>query len=108
MIAAAILAGGRASRWQGRPKGLATLPDGRPMLAHTIAALRAVGLDDIAVIANDPTLYLHLGPPVVPDLRPGNGPLGGIEAALAHFQGRARAVLILPCDLPSLTPAVPG
>jgi len=31
--------------------------------------------------------------------------LGGIEAGLAHFLGRACAVAFLPCDLPRITAA---
>jgi molybdopterin-guanine dinucleotide biosynthesis protein A len=39
-----------------------------------------------------------VGPPVVPDLRPGLGPLGGIYTALMH--ARTPLVLVLACDLP--------
>lgn len=39
------------------------------------------------------------------DLRSGAGPLGGIEAALAHYAGRSDATVLLPCDLPGITAA---
>ena len=46
--------------------------------------------------------------PILPDLRPGLGPLSGIEAALRHFAGLREAVLFLPCDLPGITPREVG
>jgi len=100
-LAAAILAGGRASRYGGAPKGMLVLPDGRTIVERTIAETRAAGLEQVALIANDPGPYVDLGVPIIPDQRPGSGPLGGIEAALAHFAAR-RGVLVLPCDLPGI------
>jgi molybdenum cofactor guanylyltransferase len=47
--------------------------------------------------------YGALGFRCVPDLRPGLGPLAGIEAALAS--GRAGANLIVACDLPGVESA---
>jgi len=104
-LSGAILAGGRASRYGGRPKGLLPLAGGETLLARTIGELRAAGLDDIVVIANDRKTYARFGHPVVPDLRPGLGPLGGIEAALNHLAPRCDGVLLLPCDLPGITAA---
>ena len=42
--------------------------------------------------------------PRVDDLRPGQGPLGGIEALLAR--GLDTHYLICPCDLPRVTPGL--
>jgi hypothetical protein len=39
----------------------------------------------------------------IPDLRPGIGPIGGIEAGLEHFRGEHDAALFVPCDLPGIT-----
>jgi len=104
-LSVAILAGGKASRFGGQPKGLLPLPEGGTVLARTLAALRAAGLDDVVIVANDHRSYARFGRPVVPDLRPGLGPLGGIEAALHHLAPRGEAVLLLPCDLPGITAA---
>lgn len=102
-IAAAILAGGAASRWGGRPKGLVRLPDGPSIIERTISVAADSGIHDISIIANDPTPYLGLGPQIVPDRLPGLGPLGGIETALEHYARACDGVLVLPCDLPGIT-----
>jgi len=102
-IAAAILAGGAASRWGGRPKGLVRLPGGLSIIERTIGVAADSGIHDVAIIANDPAPYLGLGLEIVPDRRPGLGPLAGIEAALMHFADRCDGMLVLPCDLPAIT-----
>ena len=105
-IRAAILAGGRASRYRGLPKGLLSLPDGRTILERTIDVLRESGIDRPVLVANDPTPYRPLRLETVGDRRPGLGPLAGIEAALLHCAGWCDGLLILPCDLPGITPAI--
>lgn len=104
-VAAALLAGGAASRYGGRPKGLLEIAPGVTILEHEICELRAAGLTEIILLANHSQPYLHLGLPIVPDLHPGLGPLSGIEAALFHYQDRFVATLFLPCDLPAITSA---
>jgi molybdopterin-guanine dinucleotide biosynthesis protein A len=79
------------------------LPDGTSIIERTIEAVAKSGLDALSIIASDPAPYCALGREVVPDIRPGLGPLGGIEAALQHYEGRADAVLVVPCDLPGIT-----
>ena len=102
-IAGAILAGGRASRFEGRPKGLLRLPDGQTFIARLLAEMTDAGLDTVVISANQNQPYADLGVPVIPDLRPSIGPLGGFEAVLKHYRETAGAVLFLPCDLPRLT-----
>ena len=102
-IAAVILAGGRASRYGGMTKGLIELGSGMTILGRMISEIRASGPTEIAISANDPDPYAEFGLPIVADLRPGLGPLGGIESGLSHFQGVCRAVLFLPCDLPGIS-----
>ena len=102
-IAAAILAGGRASRFGGLPKGLLRLTRGLPIIERTIDVVTAAGIEDLAIFANDPAPYQALGLQIVPDRRPGCGPLAAIETALYRYHGRCCGVLVLPCDLPGIT-----
>jgi molybdopterin-guanine dinucleotide biosynthesis protein A len=102
-IAAAILAGGKATRYGGIHKGLLRLPEGTTIVERLLRVVWAAGIREVAICANDAEAYRHLGLPVVSDSTPDAGPLGGIEAALRHFQDRLDGVLILPCDLPALT-----
>jgi len=99
----ALLAGGRAERYGGRPKGLLRRPDGTTLAEHLLGAAAAAGLERRIVVTNDPDAYRPLGHALVRDLRPGCGPLGGIEAALEHFSGSCEGVLFLPCDLPGFS-----
>ena len=107
-LAGAILAGGLATRYGGAVKGDLDAGGGRTILQRLLAELAAAGIDEVIVSANDPARYASLGRPVVADLRPGLGPLGGIEAVLAHHAGRFNATVLLPCDLPGITAAQIG
>jgi molybdopterin-guanine dinucleotide biosynthesis protein A len=99
--AAAILAGGQARRLGGLAKG--TLDAGGVSVGERLRdQLRAAGVERIVLVANDPAPYHDSGLAIIGDLRPGNGPLGGIEAALAHWADRADAMVIVPCDMPRL------
>ncbi len=101
-LSSAILAGGSASRLGGIPKGLLTDRNGISILAHSIAELVAAGITEVILSTADAAPYRHLNLPVVADLHPGIGPLGGIEAILTHLSARCDAVLLLPCDLPNI------
>jgi molybdopterin-guanine dinucleotide biosynthesis protein A len=79
------------------------MPDGPPILDRILRAADGAGLEDVLLVANDPAPYRRFGRRIVPDLRPGLGPLGGIEAALASLGEPFEGVLVLPCDLPGLT-----
>ena len=102
-IAAAILAGGQASRHSGIAKGMLTLPCGASIIERQIAELKSAGIRTIAILANAPEPYEWCGLPILPDLRTGKGPLGGMEAGLAHHAPTHDATLFLPCDLPGIT-----
>jgi molybdopterin-guanine dinucleotide biosynthesis protein A len=102
-MGAAILAGGQASRYGGIPKGRLEIAPGLTIIENELRQLRDAGLSEIVIVANDPQPYLPLGAPIIPDLRTGCGPLGGLEAALTYFGARAEAILCLPCDLPGIT-----
>jgi molybdopterin-guanine dinucleotide biosynthesis protein A len=90
----AVLAGG-AGRRMGRRKDSLPLPDGRTMLAVVHAVLSEV-CERVVVIGDAETDL-----PRIEDLRPGQGPLGGIEALLVS--GTDTQYLVCPCDLPLVT-----
>jgi molybdopterin-guanine dinucleotide biosynthesis protein A len=95
---AAILAGGRASRFGGRDKSLLTI-DGRTIFDRQLSALTAVeGVDDVMLVGAGSA---RPGTRLVADTVPGSGPLGGIHAALTDAQHDA--VCILACDMPYVT-----
>jgi len=93
----AVLAGG-AGRRMGRRKDSLPLPDGRTMLAVVHSVLSEVC--ERVVVLGDAETDL----PRIEDLRPGQGPLGGIEALLAS--GSDTDYLVCPCDLPLVTPTL--
>jgi molybdopterin-guanine dinucleotide biosynthesis protein A len=99
-IDAAILAGGRASRLQGRDKALLAFGEGR-VVDRQIAALRAVA-SRIVIVGGPPR---PLGDDIIAreDLFPGGGPLGGIYTALRS--ATTRRMLVVACDMPFLTAA---
>lgn len=91
-----ILAGGRASRYGGAPKGL-ELVEGRRIIDRVADALQTA-TDDLLLVANDPSASTWLeGVRCVGDVRPGLGGLGGIHAALVHAR---TPVLIVAWDMP--------
>jgi len=92
-IAGYVLAGGRSSR-MGADKSLLQLA-GKPLIAHAVAKLGRL-CAAVHILGGNPALAAYA--PLVEDLHPGIGPLGGIEAALAHTAHDWN--LILPVDLP--------
>ena len=99
MRTAAILAGGRARRFGGRPKALLPIGDQR-IIDHQIAVLRTVA-DQLAIVTIDRDRYEALGVPVWEDLVSGAGPLGGIYTALVN--ATTSHTLVVAGDMPFLT-----
>lgn len=97
-ILGAVLAGG-ASRRMGTDKALVEVA-GRSLLMTATTVLQAV-FREVVVVGSRPGRKSDLEIQVIPDLRPGLGPLAGIHAALTHADGRD--VFILACDLPLVT-----
>ena len=97
-----MLAGGRSSRF-GRDK-LAESIGGRPLLEHTIDAVRPFASEMLVVVAPGAS------PPVPPDVvlvrdpSPFEGPLAGLLAGLGV--AREAIVLVTAGDMPELLPAV--
>lgn len=99
LITGAVLAGGR-SRRLGRDK--ATLPlAGRP-LAHWITAAIGPLVDECWLISNQPVAHLELQIPLVIDLLPGRGALGGLLSVMLIAKGDY--VLLSACDTPFIQP----
>ncbi|WP_345229468.1 molybdenum cofactor guanylyltransferase MobA [[Roseibacterium] beibuensis] len=106
-----ILAGGEGRRLGGG-KPFVSLA-GRPLVSH-VAGRMASQCAALAVNASDPGLYRSLGLPVIPDAMPGQGPLGGVLAAMdwAAACGADRVVTVavdtpfLPGDLVARLEAV--
>lgn len=95
-----ILAGGAASRYGGRPKGLEQVA-GRRVIDRVADALRATS-DAVLLIANDPAASAWIpGVPLATDVRPNCGSLGGIHAAIARA---ATPVLVVAWDMPFVPP----
>ncbi len=92
----AILAGGQARRF-GSDKALALL-DGRALIDHVAQRLRPQ-VAALVVVGRE-----HVGLATVADRpKPGLGPLGGLNAALAYAAAQGfDAVLTSGCDLPDL------
>ena len=98
-MAAAILAGGRATRFGGINKGSLEI-GGIAIADRQLAALRAITPDVFVVGRADP-LWSERGLSVIADAFPDAGPLGGIYTALVHSP--ADRTLIIGCDMPFLT-----
>jgi molybdopterin-guanine dinucleotide biosynthesis protein A len=98
--AAAILAGGRATRMGGRQKAFLTF-EGRRIIDRQLDVLHAV-FGEIWIGANDPEVFVDVGLPVVPDLVADVGPLGGLLAVIeASF---ADHIFVVACDMPFIVP----
>jgi molybdopterin-guanine dinucleotide biosynthesis protein A len=98
VITAAILAGGRATRLEGRNKASLQV-GGFTILERQLAVLRQV-VDRTIIIANDPTPYHAYDVRIVPDLAPCSGALGGVYTAI--MSSRSARTLVLACDMPFL------
>jgi len=76
---------------------------GRALIERVIDRLRSL-TDDVVVTTNRPEPYRFLGLPLVADLRPGRGALGGLYTALEAAQ--APLVAVVACDLPFVSAAL--
>ena len=100
-VAAAILAGGRATRMGGLAKSFLEV-DGRRIIDRQLDVLRPL-FGELLIVAHSPAEYREFGLPIVGDAPgpgAGEGPLAGILAAL--LAARAERVVVLACDMPFL------
>ncbi len=100
-MSAALFHGGGATRFCG-DKGLAEFR-GRPLASWALATLERVS-DDVWISSNDENLEARFGHPVVKDIHPGNGPLGGLHAALKA--ARHDLLAVAACDMPFASAAL--
>lgn len=97
----AIIAGGRARRLDGRPKGLIPV-DGRPNIDR-LAALLAPRATETVLIADPHGPYATARHPIIPDALPHRGAPGGVLTALRHARAHGHTwIWTLACDLPRL------
>jgi molybdopterin-guanine dinucleotide biosynthesis protein A len=102
---AAILAGGRATRFEGLDKG-GLIVGGRTILERQMAELSRVTSEILIVGRQGQRVGRAPGalmPRVIGDIVPGCGPLGGVHAALTESRGDA--VFVVACDMPYLDAA---
>jgi molybdenum cofactor guanylyltransferase len=99
MYSAAILAGGHATRFDGRDKS-ALVVGGRTILERQIEVLSEVA-GDVMIVGGPIRSDLPAGIRQVADNVPGCGPLGGLHAALSAARGTA--TVVLACDMPYVT-----
>jgi molybdopterin-guanine dinucleotide biosynthesis protein A len=101
-VTGVIQAGGKSMRMGGQPKALLEL-GGRRIVERVLAAL-APAVDDVLVVTNTPELYAFLGLPMVGDVYPDHGSLGGIYSGLKAARGQS--AFTVACDMPFLHPDV--
>lgn len=96
-VTGVILAGGASSRF-GSNKALASF-DSLPLIQHVAQPLEKLFPEHL-VVTNTPASYEFLGWPMVGDIYPSCGPLGGIHAALKTIN--TPKAFIVGCDMPLL------
>ena len=101
LLTGAILAGG-FSRRLGQDKAALRL-GGKPLALWIDAALAPLATTRW-LVTNHPLAHLTLGLPLLTDLRPFQGPAGGLATAL--FSARTPWVLVAAVDNPFLAPAL--
>ena len=94
-----IQAGGQSSR-MGEDKALKTFL-GRPLIQRVVERLSPIA-DELIVTTNQPDSYAFLGLPLVSDLKPGRGALGGLYTAIASAS--QPVVAVVACDMPFASP----
>jgi molybdopterin-guanine dinucleotide biosynthesis protein A len=99
LVTGAILAGGE-SRRLGRDK--VTLPLAGKPLARWVAEALTPAVAEIWLVTNHPLAHAELHLPLITDLIPFQGPLGGLATAL--FYARTPWVLLAAADAPLLSP----
>ncbi len=98
LVSAFVLAGGRSSR-MGTDKALLRLPNGQSLLARAWTVASTV--TPYVYVLGSRSKYQDLPLPLIEDIYPGRGPLGGIHAALTVTTTELN--LIVAVDMPAMT-----
>jgi Molybdopterin-guanine dinucleotide biosynthesis protein A len=101
MLTVCIQAGGQSSR-MGEDKALKTFL-GRPLIQRVIERLSPVA-DELIVTTNRPDAYAFLKLPLISDLKPDRGALGGLYTAIASASNPI--VAAVACDMPFASPTL--
>jgi molybdopterin-guanine dinucleotide biosynthesis protein A len=101
-VAAAILAGGLAQRFDGINKADLRI-GGRRIIERQLDVLRQVA-DPVFVVSGRQDLFHDLDVEVVPDVIEGAGAIGGIYTAITSSP--CDRTIIVACDMPYLTAAL--
>ena len=101
-VTGVVQAGGKSARMGGRPKALLEL-GGRRIIERVVDAVKPA-VDDLLIVTNTPELYAFLGLPMVADVYPDHGSLGGIYSGLRAAPGDT--AFTVACDMPFLHPDV--
>lgn len=101
MLTVCIQAGGQSSR-MGEDKALKTFL-GRPLIQRVVERLTPIA-DEMIVTTNRPEDYRFLELPLIPDLKPGRGALGGLYTAIASAS--QPIVAVVACDMPFASAAL--
>jgi molybdopterin-guanine dinucleotide biosynthesis protein A len=96
MVTAAILAGGRATRFGGRDKS-ALLVEGQTIFDRQLSELSQIA-GEILVVGREMLHGRRDGVRTVADVMPDCGPLGGLHSALNAAHGDP--VIVIACDMP--------
>ena len=101
-ISAVILAGGKSLR-MGRDKAWLEYKR-QPLLCHQTETVLRLDPAEMFIAGGSNPQFARLGWPILIDNFPGQGPLAGIEKALAVM--RSPLLLVLAVDMPHMTAAV--
>ena len=100
-VTGVMLAGGQ-SRRMGQNKALMTF-QGQRLIDRVVEVLQRV-FTQCLMVTNTPELYTELALPMVPDVFPDKGSLGGIYSAIYHAP--TSHCLVVACDMPFLNVAL--
>ncbi len=76
---------------------------GRPLIQRVVDRMKPIA-DEIIVTTNQPVGYEFLSLPLVADLMPGRGALGGLYTAVAS--AASPLVAVVACDMPFASPGL--
>lgn len=96
-MTAVIIAGGKSQRMQ-MDKALLTV-GGKRLIERVLDVIVPL-FPAVLINSGMPQYYKEWGVPIVPDIFPGKGVLGGIYTALVH--AKTEYVFCVACDMPSL------